>query len=302
MKSSASDVKPFAWAGVTMTIPAAWETGQLGGGYALLEHAFRPVLEIKTAVIKGRFSFRRHLNQLARIGGQKTAPALELGDPPSQWPEFPPDARVKTFQWQGRHISAEGLLYHCRHCQRATLIQFYDQGREAIHLVLPTFRDHANQDGPTVAVYDIQAALPHTFGLTRFRFDTGYFEICFRHAKETMRLWRWSPADIILERTDGDLELFAGTNGLFPPGATCRSFAGGLEWQWQNNASRRWRDRLFPTSRSPRHALRIWHRRSANRLLAVGAENLENADTFDRICRSYGIISEKNTVTAPDEG
>ena len=167
---------------------------------------------------------------------------------------------------------------------------------------MPTFRDHESRTGPTVAVYDIQATLPHTFRLTRFRFDAGRFEICFRHARETVTLWRWSPADIILERTDGDLERFAGTNGLFPPDATRRRIAEGFEWLWHRNASRRWRYRLLPKRRSRRHALRIWHWRSANRLLAVGAENLDDVDTFDRICRSYGIISEKIEAAAPDAG
>ena len=72
------DAKPFAWDGIALTIPRGWETGQLSHGYALLEYQFRPVLELKTATIRGRFSFQRHLKQLSPIGAQTPCPSAGI--------------------------------------------------------------------------------------------------------------------------------------------------------------------------------------------------------------------------------
>jgi len=303
MPPNALDVKPFVWAGLALTVPSSWETGQLDDGYALLEYDLRPVLEIKTAVIRGRFSFRRHLNQLARQGGKRLPLDMPLASPAAHWPEFPAEARVQTFAWQAGQVCAKGLLYYCRRCRRATLIQFFDQGRNAIPLVLPTFRDHAHPSGPTIAIYDIQATLPARFGLTRFRFDAGQFEIVFGHSREIASLWRWSPADILLERQGGCLDRFARSNGLLPAAAA----AGvprheGREWLWREKAGPSWRNLLLNSPRSSHHALRIWYRQDANRLLAVKTENIDHEEEFERICRNYGIISENKATAPPVKG
>jgi len=292
---SGRDAKPFAWAGIALTIPRGWETAQLGQGYALLEYQFRPVLELKTATIRGRFSFQHHLKQLTRSGQKRSFPQLKLTSRPPEWPEFPATAEVQSFTWQGAHIGGQGLLVYCRHCHRATLIQFFkhgDRGRDAIPRVLASFKDHDTPPGPTFAVYDIQATLPARFTLARFQFDAGRFELVFSHSRETVSLWRWSPADVILERCGKKLARVVLDNGLLPPavfdeGGQPRD--RGLEWQWQPKDYRsRLRHIFGKRTQRPGHALRIWHRPDSNRIFAVRAEGIETFNVFDRICTSYG--------------
>ena len=291
------DTKPFAWAGIELTIPAAWETGHLGDGYALLEHRYRPVLEMKTATIRGRFTFQRHFKALARSCRTRSAPPLTLTPLPPGWPAFSARMEVQAFTWQGDQVGGRGLLLYCRDCRKATLIQFYDHGDHrltAIPDVLASFKDHSSGSGPTVAVYDIQATLPDRFALTRFQFDAGRFELVFTRSREGVTLWRWSPADVILDRCGNTLSHVARDNGLLPPAVIDqdgRPVKGGLEWQWQ---ARGYRQRLrgFFAHRAPPpgHALRIWHRSDTNRILAVRAEAIDTFDTFDGICTSYGSI------------
>ena len=297
MPPSDRDTKPFAWSGVTFTIPKEWETGQLGQGYALLEHQMRPVLELKTASIRGRFSFRRHLKQLTRSGPKPPSPQLRLTSPPSTWPEFPQAAEVQPFIWQGAHIGGQGLMVYCHHCRRATLIQFFDHdGRSpsVIPQVLASFKDHDEHPSPTFAVYDIQATLPTRFILDRFQFDAGRFELAFHHAREMITLWRWSPADVILDRCGGNLARMTQDNDLLPPKTDIEAsqrIDNGLIWQWHKKTFRsRLRHLFSQRDHHPFHALRIWHHPDSNRILAVRAEGVTASNVLDRICASYGTI------------
>jgi len=297
MPHSLSDAKPFAWAGIALMIPAGWETSQLDHGYALLEYQFRPVMELKTATIRGRFSFQRHLKQLVPSGHKQPSPQLTLTSLPSEWPLFPATTDVQAFTWQGAHISGQGLLVYCRHCRRATLIQFFDHGGHGpadIPQVLASFKDHVNPPEPTFAVYDIQATLPARLILTRFQFDAGRFELVFHHSRETLTLWRWSPADLILERCGKKLEEVVQDNALLPPTVPLENgqrIDHGMAWQWPAKDYRSRLRRFFGhPANHPVHALRIWHRPDTNRLLAIKAEGIETFDAFNRICTSYGTI------------
>jgi len=295
--------QPFAWCGIAMRIPAAWETGVLGAGYALLEYRYRPVMELKTAVIRGHFSLPRHLKQLARMGRNKGVPSLQPMPIPPEWPAFPPDAQVGAFSWQGPRVGGQGLVHFCRNRRRATLIQFYDHGEGvscSAALVLKTFRDHGPDADPSLAVYDIRATLPKRFTLRQFQFEAGRFSLRFDHSGEGVTLLRWSPADVMLAGCGGDLKRLAGKMGLLPPAAAMEAYRyveDAVEWQWRVKDLRRglralWR-RSAPDSLN---ALRIWHRSRANRILAVRVEGLADQATFERICRSYGIVQKEEAL------
>jgi hypothetical protein len=285
--------QPFIWSGISLKIPAEWETGALGNGYALLEYRFNPILELKTAKIRGRFSFRRHLNQLARSGAAGAAPRLERIAPPPAWPAFPSAVQIEAFAWRGVRMAGEGLLHFCRTCRRATLIQFYGQGLAEAPRVLASLRDHDAPPAPTFAVYDVQATLPERFSLAHFQFEAGRFTLVFSHARESVTLWRWSPADVILARHGGDLAGFLQEQQLLPAAARDAAMPAGqgLQWQWRCKLpGRGLKGLLRPRSRDTLCVLRIWHQPENNRLAAVRAEALADHTTFDRICRSYGII------------
>ena len=297
MKPQFNEIKPFAWAGIRMKIPAAWETGQLGNDYALLEHRFRPVFEFKTAIIRGRFSFRRHLKQLNRLGHTSGSPPLEIISPPPAWPEFPASSEVACFSWRGAQTGGMGLLHFCHQCRKATLLQFYedqDDIGDTLPDILASFQDHDIHTGPNVAVYDIQAALPEDLMLVQHQFEAGRFMLVFGKSRQTITMWRWSPADIILNRYQNNLTGLVEQDRLLPNGVaieTALPIVQGLEWQWHHTILRtRIRNLIFKRTESPLYVLRIWHRQEANRILAIRSDGFEGTETFDRICQSYDVF------------
>jgi hypothetical protein len=299
MLSRETTAKPFVWSGIALSIPPHWEAGYLGAGYAVLESGFRPVLEFKTAVIMGRFSFRRHMHQLARNGrsaGDLSVTPMRL---PVDWPRFPETAEVEAFRWQGTTLGGQGLLHYCRTCRRAALIQFYTYpdgggGAAAAPSVLASLRDHGLDAGPTLAVYDIAATLPARLPLAQFRFTAGRFELVFRRRGERVTLWRLSPASVLLERYGYDLAAVAQDQGLLPPAvspASGRALDGAMEWRWRSGGlTSRLQALLTPQAPPPDSALRVWQPPHSNRLLAVRADTVRGDNLFETICDAYGII------------
>ena len=289
--------QPFAWCGIALDIPMAWDTGMLGQGYALLEDPLRPVMELKTALVRGRFSVQRHLKKLARSGRNGGVPSLIPIPMPSGWPTFPPPAEVSAFRWQGVRVGGQGLVHSCRTSNRVTLIQFYDHGdgvSPSAPQILKTLRDYQPGTGPSLAVYDIYATLPERFALGKFQFEAGRFTLDFNCSEEKVTLLRWSPADVILAECGGDLAQLAGKMDLLPPPAVVENVQPGrdaVQWQWPGKAIRKGLATLWRRSAGDTvSALRIWHRLRANRILAVQGEALADGATFERICHDYGII------------
>ena len=285
--------KVFAWAGLRFCLPSGWETGQLEKDHGWLESDFKPVMEFKTAPVRGRFSFRRHLKQLEKASSLQ----LRRIDMPAPWRSHLSGYHARAFTWQGPRLGGDGLLIYCPACRRATLLQFYRNGgavADAVVPVLASFRDHGTAPRPSVAVYDFQATVPAALALKRFRFDSGRFELVFGDRRRQLTLWRWSPADAALRRYDDSLPDFARRNGLPAEAdlaAPSRTMHQGMEWCWPLRPS--WRDRmpLRLRRRLPPSAFRIWHRPAVNRILAVRADGQMDYDSFAEICRDYEIVS-----------
>ncbi len=284
--------KIFAWAGLRFRVPAGWETGQLAHDHGWLESDFKPALEFKTAYIKGRFSFRRHLRRLAQASPLQLHPS-EL---PAAWRPHLAAFQTQAFNWQGPHQAGRGLLIYCPDCRRATLMQFFrtPQTPSAITTVLGSFDDHGTARRPTVAVYDIQLTVPDRLSLERFRFDSGRFELVFGGDGRRLTIWRWSPADAALRHHGSSLLNFARRHALPSKSelpSSPRTLPRGLEWHWP--IQRSWRNRLPARLRRrlPPACLRIWHLQAANRILAVRGDGSWDDSAFAEICRRYEIIS-----------
>ena len=282
--------KIFAWAGLRFRLPAGWETGQLGIDHGWLESDFKPVLEFKTAIVKGRFSLRRHLKQLA----QRSPLRLQKETLPASWRPHLTAYHCQAFSWQGPRVAGTGVLLYCPDCRRATLMQFYRTGQslKAFAPVLASFDDHGSERRPTVAVYDLRVTVPPTLPLVRFRFDIGRFELVFGTRRQKVTLWRWSPADAALRYHGGSLSQFARQNGLPSVAPTLsRRISEGREWHWHAKAS--WADRLQRRiqRRLPPQAFRIWHQSDTNRILAARWDGERDDDSFADICQGYETIS-----------
>ncbi len=282
--------KIFAWAGLRFRLPAGWETGQLGVDHGWLESDFKPALEFKTAIVKGRFSFGRQLKQLAQGSPLQVQPEKL----PAAWQPHLTAFQTQAFSWQGPRVAGTGIMLYCPDCRRATLMQFYrtHQPLAAFTPVLASFDDHGPERRPTVAVYDLQVTVPPTLPLKRFRFESGRFELVFGTRRHQVTLWRWSPADVALRYHGGSLSDFARQNGLpSASAAASRRIRQEREWRWRAKGT--WYDRLKRRiqRRLPPQAFRIWHQAETNRILAARWDGAWDRGRFEDICRSYEIIS-----------
>lgn len=285
--------KPFAWCGIRLDIPADWETSQLALDYGLLEVDHRPALEFKTARLKRRCAPARLMRLLRQHAPNRRRLQLKPIALPQNWQAGLAGFETQAFAWQGPQLSGCGLTIYCPTCRRATLLQFFEgAGRAPIPVapILASLRDHGQDQGPNVAVYDIRACVPPDLPLQSFTFAIGHFELIFGHRRARTTLWRWSPADIALSHSGGTLPQFAARNHLLPgkpPAPEPRATPGGCEWRWPAAAAS-WPRPLF--FRMTPRALRLWHLPHANRLLAVRAEGGVATETFEAICDGYRVL------------
>jgi len=291
---AASPCKPFAWAGIRITVPLSWETRQLARDYGLLEMDRKPVLEFKTAQLKRRCTPARLLKLLQQQLPRRRRRQLQATTTPESWQSVLGGFETLAFTWHEPRLLGRGLTIYCPTCRRATLLQFFEHAHGPpvpLAPILASLRDHDPDPSPNLSVYDIRATLPPDLKLQSFTFASGFFELRFGHRRARATLWRWSPADIALSHNGGELGQFAVRNQLLPGRPPPASLINTrvCEWRWPVPTTRFWR-RPFGGLRPAPRALRLWHLPQANRLLAVRTEGQIEAQTFEAICESYDVL------------
>jgi hypothetical protein len=295
------DLKQVAWNGIRFMAPTRWEAGQIGRQYLLLGNDSGPVLEVKWHRIKGKFSHRAQLKRLARQGRGKKGRTIKESPLPGEWERALEKYQAMGFDWQGPSVGGKGVILYCRECRTATLLQFYLAGRnpreseEAMKVSAPllsSFQDHAENTPQLYAIYDIKAVIPENFQLSYFRFTSGEFELRFKCKRQSVTLYRWGLASILLQNSD--LARFAGKRIHLPedtPEVVGPPGGAAIEWQWVEDSGRRswWRNIIAsPFLRK----LRIWHLEKEDRILGVSMEGKAIADfrLYEQICADYETV------------
>jgi len=288
--------KEIAWCGVRFKTPAEWHLSQIGIRYLALEDEFGPVMEIKWAPVKGKFSQKAHLKKLAALQKKQVRKPIQPKPLSTSWQSALTDFDTSEFYWQANAIHGRGLVLFCPTCRNATLIQFFNKQSEqedpVAAEVLNTFRDHRSDGQVLWAAYDIRALVPEAFQLKRYRFDAGQYELDFANGSEHIILQRWAPASVLLRKRD--LVQFAKTVASFgktEPVAGSIAGCETVEWSlapattWQ-----RWLSRF--KHKSSYYWLGLWHLEAKNRILGVRAEgkNPLDPELLDRIFTHYESI------------
>lgn len=293
--------KLVAWNGVSMRVPAQWEVGSLGTSYLQLEDEMGPVLELKWQQLKRFFSHKAHLKKLARLSSSTPGLDFEVTHLPDEWQHPLRHFEARSFKWQGQEVSGKGAILYCSNCAKATLLQFYQKGGRDDSLVpvevLQTFRDHS-EDGMVIwALFGLRALTPQRFGLVRFRFHPGHYQLEFKCRQEHITLSRWGPADVLLK--EGDLLDWFGKNcGEFDRSnmALLRKFSyngnpaiRGQSQRLDTTATRIW---AKITRKLPHVWVRVWHLSSQNQILGVVARGLKGLDEsmLEEICTNYEMV------------
>lgn len=187
-------------------VPGDWDPARVGRRHLLLESAPGPVMEVKWAAVPGRFSAGRHLRKLARQVGRKGGVFRETALP-AAWRSCVAGFESTGFQWDAGADRAAGVLLYCPSCRTASMIQFpgrpgADTITSAAARVLASFRDHRSDGRIAWVLYDVAASLPDAFVLDRCRFESGRFVLEFKGPGRRLTLYRWAPAEVLLQNRD----------------------------------------------------------------------------------------------------
>jgi len=288
--------KEIGWYGVRFKTPSEWHLSQIGIRYLALEDEFGPVMEIKWAPVKGKFSKKAHLKKLAALQKKRVRKSIQSKPLSAAWQSALTDFDTSEFSWQANAIQGRGLILFCPTCRNATLIQFFQKqsGKDNPFAaeVLNTFRDHRSDGQVLWAAYDIRALVPQAFQLKRYRFEAGQYELDFANGSERIILQRWAPASVLLRKRG--LMHFAKTVADF--GKTepvAGSIAGCETVEWSLSPTTAWQQWLSRFKlKASYYWLGLWHLEAKNRILGVRAEGKKPLDTelLDRIFTHYESI------------
>jgi hypothetical protein len=293
------DWKTIAWNGVHFAVPADWEPARIGRRHLVLESDPGPVMEIKWSAVRGRFSARRQLRALSRQVKRQGA-AFQATAVPEKWRPYVSGFEAEGFQWEAGAQRAVGVLLYCPECRTASLMQFLESAgahrsaRDAVR-VLASFRDHRGDGRLAWALYDITALLPREFALERCRFEAGRFVLDFRGHHRQLTLYRWAPAEVLLEnRTLAD---FAQTiAGKAKVGFQPLTAAGHPAVEVRDPLPAGMGGRIgMRLGMSRFRRLRVWRVAERNRILGVRLEGRRPIDDAEmqRVSGGYGLAEEK---------
>lgn len=293
--------KLVAWNGISLRVPPHWEVGSLGTSYLQLEDETGPVLELKWQQLKRFFSHKAHLKKLARLSSSTPGLDFEVTNLPEEWQHPLRNFEARSFKWQGQEVSGKGAILYCDNCGKASLLQFFQkEGRDDSLVpveVLQTFRDHSEDGMVTWALFGLRVLTPQRFGLVRYRFHPGHYQLELQWGQEHITLSRWGPADVLLK--NGDLlDWFSKScgevDGSNVPLLRKFRYKGnpairGQSQRLDTTATRIW---AKIAKRLPHVWIRAWHLSSDNQILGVVARGLKGLDEsmLEEICTNYEMV------------
>ncbi|MFZ0131754.1 MAG: hypothetical protein WAK95_04380 [Desulfobacterales bacterium] len=289
--------RQVAWNGVRFDTPADWEIGHIGHRHLLLETTAGPVLEVKWGPVKGKYSLRRQLKQLAASQGRGLRGSLREERLPAYWGRVLARYESLGFGWQSGALRGRGVLLYCPGCRLAIMLQFFETtGQPAFTRagrVLASLDDHDRRPVTLWAVFDIRALVPTGYRLEKFRFDAGCYTLSFTNRQSRLSLLRWSPAAVLL--VDGGLEGFEKRSLGWSAAPEVRfkkrsPEAMELEEGPPGRLSSRWCRRL---QRRPLYfSGRLWHEVEKNRILGARLEGRKpiDAGVLEGICETYMTV------------
>ncbi len=291
--------KEIAWYGMRFKMPAEWQLSQIGIRYLAIEDEVGPVMEIKWAPVKGKFSHSTHLKRLTALQKRQLRKSVKPEPLSSEWAKALSDFNASQFCWQSHSIRGRGVLLYCPKCRNAALIQFFLKGtnrNQAISTaVLNSIRDHRTDGQILWSAYDIRALVPKTYQLKSYRFEAGQYELDFTEGHQRIILYRWSMASVLLEKQD--LVQFAKTVADFGKTEPVAGIIDGHDMvEWSTSPAADWQRRLSRFKYKTSYCwMGLWHLEAKNRILGVRAEGKKPLDTevLDYICSHYEIIQEK---------
>jgi hypothetical protein len=302
----------IAWNGIGLVAPSGWEPSAIERDGLTLAAADRPVCELKWSVVRGSFSFDKHIRKLTRAGRDAAVRVVDGAETPPAWSGSvarleQSGLRVRSFQWQSGGSRALGAALHHPATGLACLVQFFvrsDADEDRAAEVLDTLRDHTGGKTRPWAMFGLKARVPADFALDTFSFKPGHYRVAWwrpasgktggrvpsgKGPGTRLDFERFAPASVLLKTAP--LEHWVRTGLTDPPPEALTVRAGPDRADWRGAAKTSWLRRLL--RREIFACGRAWG--AGNAILAVTASGtavLPEA-AFNVICGSFALVPEE---------
>lgn len=302
----------IAWNGIGLAVPPGWEPSAIERDGLTLAAGDRPVCELKWSVVRGAFSFDKHIRKLTRASREAAVRGVDDAETPPAWAGAvarleKSGLRVRSFQWRSGGSRALGAALHHPATGLACLVQFFVRSvadEDEAASVLATLRDHTGGKTRPWTLFGLKARVPADFLLDTFSFKPGHYRVAWwrpasgkaggrvppgKGPGTRLGFERFAPASVLLKTAP--LEKWVRTGLTDPPPESLAVRAGPDSAAWSGTAKssrlrRLLRREIFASGRA-------WG--AGNAILAVTAGGTVPLpeSVFNDICGSFALVPEE---------
>ena len=296
------DRKNISWDGITFDVPHKFEVSGIDKRFLQLDNGEQPCIELRWYNAGRTYKEKTYFRQLAKKIESSSGLKIESTVLPSSWRSPLKKYNTTAFYWQSDLATGRGVMFYCNKSSKVMLVQFIgkndEETDEAAVLIFNTLRFNNPEADQCWQIYDMKATLPGSMELESFEFKPGRFNITLADQTETIGLYRFSPADMILKKqTLGEFsqELFAEEirqMGLsiaeleYGKGSTC------MFGQAKGPSTTALALSKLSSKRRPYGQIEIRYTQESNRILAVIVKSRQEIpeDRAKNIFKQYEII------------
>ncbi|THB77099.1 MAG: hypothetical protein D3926_16220 [Desulfobacteraceae bacterium] len=194
--------KTLAWNGVFLQVPEAWEISGIERNHMIVSQEDLPKIELTWMQKPSRAPLEKVVKRFIAVSQKQlgitiTEQAAREG---TQSPH--PTMDLFFFEWTDGNRTGNGVLIHCNHCHRLTILRIYSRvnwiSPSLYSSILDSFRDHFESEETRWSVFGLKLSLPESMDLKSFAFNPGYFRLDFTQQKSRITLYSWGPATFLL--------------------------------------------------------------------------------------------------------
>ncbi|MDC7217548.1 MAG: hypothetical protein PQJ28_00850 [Spirochaetales bacterium] len=296
------DFKNIAWDGISFEVPSNFEVSGIDKRFLQLDNGEYPCIELRWYDAGRTYKEKTYFRQLAKKIESASGLKIESTVLPASWKAPLKRYDTTAFYWQSDLATGRGVMFYCKKAAKVMLIQFIgkcdNQIDNAAVKLFGSLQFHDSETERLWQIYDMKAALPGSMELESFEFKPGRFNISLTDQTDTIELFRFSPADVILkDRNLGDFsrELFKEdikALGLsiaeleYDKGSTC------MFGQEKNPSTAKLALAKLNSKRRPYGQIEIRYTQESNRILAVMVKSRQQIpeDKAKNIFKNYEII------------
>ncbi|WP_320007957.1 hypothetical protein [Maridesulfovibrio sp.] len=296
------DRKNIAWDGISFSVPHKFEVSGIDKRFLQLDNGEYPCIELRWYDAGRTYKEKTYFRQLAKKIESSSGLKIESTVLPSSWKAPLKKYNTTAFYWQSDLATGRGVMFYCTKSSKVMLVQFIGKNDEEIDeaavLIFDTLKFGNSSESKSWQIYDMKATLPGSMELESFEFKPGRFNITVADQTETIGLYRFSPADIILkEQTLGEFsrDLFIEEIrklGLsiaeleYGKGSTC------MFGQAKGPSAATLALSKISSKRRPYGQIEIRYTQESNRILAVMVKSRQELpeDRAKNIFKQYEII------------